>query len=68
MTSVDRFVTVEKMSLLWSPRAEIACDSLMMVSRMVAPCPRRLSAAVLMSAPSVLTPPGRVGCSNAVSR
>ena len=40
----------------------------MMVSRMLAPCPRRLSAAVLMSPPSVLTPPGVVGCSIAVSR
>ena len=36
----------------------------MMVSRMLAPWPRRLSAAVLTNAPSVLTPPGWVGCSD----
>ena len=55
------------MSLLWSPSAENACDSLMTVSRMLAPWPRRLSAAVLMNAPSVLTPPGSVGCSSSAS-
>ena len=57
-TSVDRFLNVPKMSLLWSPSAENVCDSLMTVSRILAPCPRRLSAAVLMNAPNVLTPPG----------
>jgi len=30
------------MSLLWSPSADTACDNLMTVSRMLAPCPRRL--------------------------
>ena len=67
-TRIDRFLTVAKMSVLWSPSADNACDSLMTVSRMVAPCPRRLSAAVLTNAPSVLTPPGSVGCSSSVSR
>lgn len=68
VTSVDRFFRVEKMSLLWSPSAETACESLIMASRMVGPCPRRLSAAVLIRAPSVLTPPGCVGFNNSVSR
>ena len=67
-TSVDRFLKVPKMSLLWSPSADNVCDSLMTVSRMVAPCPRRLSAAVLMNSPNVLTPPGLVGCSSSFSR
>src|SRR3979490_3369307 len=35
----------------------------MTVSRMLAPWPRRLSAVVLISEPSGLTPPGSVGCS-----
>ena len=55
------------MSVLWSPSAENACDSLMTVSRMLAPWPRRLSAAVLMNEPNGLTPPGSVGCSVSVS-
>ena len=55
------------MSPLWSPSAENACDSLITVSRIWAPWPRRLSAAVLTKAPSVLTPPGSVGCSVSVS-
>ena len=38
----------------------------MTVSRMLAPWPRRLSAAVLMTEPNGLTPPGSVGCSVSV--
>ena len=35
-----------------------------MVSWMLAPCPRRVSAAVCTTDPSVLTPPGSVGASS----
>ncbi len=66
-TSRDRFFSVVNRSSLWSPSAEIAWESLMMVSRMVAPCPRRLSAVVLTNAPSGLTPPGWVGCRASLS-
>ena len=47
---------MQKMSVLWSPRAETAWESLMTVSRMLAPWPRRLSAAVLTNAPSGAEP------------
>ena len=60
-TSSCRLRTVLKMSVLWSPSADVAWDSLMTVSRMLAPSPRRLSAVVLMTDPNGLTPPGSVG-------
>ena len=67
-TSVDRFLSVrEDVVRCGRPALDIACDSLITVSRMLAPWPRRLSAAVLTNAPSVLTPPGWVGCSVSVS-
>jgi len=66
-TSNCRLRTVLKMSVLWSPRADIARDSLMTVSRAVSPWPRRLSAALLMNSPTALGPPGLVGCSESVS-
>ena len=65
-TRIDRFFTVLNRSLLWSPSAETACESFMMVSRMVTPWPRRLFAAVVTSDPRGLTPPW-VGCSIWVS-
>ena len=46
-TNVSRLRSVLKMSVLWSPSAETACESLMTVSRAVSPSPRRFAAEVL---------------------
>ena len=66
-TSNCRFRTVLKMSVLWSPSADTAAESLITVSRAVSPLPRRFSAAVLMNSPTALGPPGVVGCRESVS-
>src|SRR4029077_16205711 len=66
-TNSSRLRTVLKMSVLWSPSAETAWESLMTVSRAVSPSPRRLAAVLLMNSPTGLGPPGVVGCNESVS-